>query len=414
MRFSPLQLLRCVDGNVFITFGLIFPVLLSAAGLAVDSASFYDQQARMQNVADAASLAVAKELNVYRKNLDQLKTLGQSRTEALLTQSGIANRPHTVDVGLNPADNLVEITVAMVASSFMPVQVWGENPIRVISRARAYGQAKLCVLALQPASKDALKADGKASLTAPQCATQSNSSDQSGLAVASDSHLTSTVICSSGGVNGAASSFDPTPTLDCPKLDDPLAERQAPKVGGCTYNNLDITGKTSISPGVYCGGLKIEKTAVVTAEPGVYIFTLGKLQVVDTASLTGEDLTFYFADDQSALFFDTDTTIDLSASKAGDMAGILFMENHLAPLGRDFSIKSINAHRLLGTIYLPRGKLTIDSPSKVAELSAYTVIVAQQVKVHGANLVVNADYANTNVPVPEGVGPHSSMVRLDR
>lgn len=54
------------------------------------------------------------------------------------------------------------------------------------------------------------------------------------------------------------------------------------------------------------------------------------------------------------------------------------------------------------------------SRASVAAESAYTVIVANRIDVKGATLVVNADYGGTDVPVPEGMGPHSSMVTLDR
>jgi len=30
----------------------------------------------------------------------------------------------------------------------------------------------------------------------------------------------------------------------------------------------------------------------------------------------------------------------------------------------------------------------------------------------GVNLVINADYASSDVPIPAGVGPNSSQVRL--
>ena len=56
-------------GNVAVAFALVLPVLVGATGLAVDSASFYNQQARMQSVADSTALAVANELHLYRKNL---------------------------------------------------------------------------------------------------------------------------------------------------------------------------------------------------------------------------------------------------------------------------------------------------------------------------------------------------------
>ncbi len=94
------------------------------------------------------------------------------------------------------------------------------------------------------------------------------------------------------------------------------------------------------------------------------------------------------------------------------MAGILFYEDRSAPEEREFLIESDNARRLLGTIYLPKGRLRIDTQADVAAQSAYTVIVAKILEVKGANLVVNADYGGSDVPVPDGLGPNSRMVRL--
>ena len=398
-----------------LTFSLAFPVLLGAAGLAVDSASFYDQQGRMQAIADSTALAVAKELHLYRKKEDEvseLQEVGRTRVDALLTEAGIVDRPHTTDVTVDLNDNRVVIDLAMRTSSLLPVEVWGENPIRVSSEAHAYGQSRLCVLGLHPNRKKTIKADG-ALLTAPDCAVQSNSVDPGGLEVSGGGKLVSTVICSSGGFKGGT--YVPAPTTDCPALDDPLAQRQGPPAAGCDYLNRVIDGgRVSISPGVYCGGLKLDGNAYINAEPGIYVMAGGKLDVKANATLIGEYVSFVFQDDAATLEFAPKTTIDLTAPKDGVMAGILFYENRRALFDREFIIKSANANRLLGTIYLPRGTLKIDVKAKVADLSAYTVIVARKIEVKDANLVVNSDYGGTDVPVPEGVGPNSQFVRVGK
>jgi hypothetical protein len=270
-------------------------------------------------------------------------------------------------------------------------------------------------LALHPTKSDTIKADGGALVTAPECAVQSNSSDKDGLNVASDSRIVSTVICSAGGVKGDNGSFEPAPETDCAPLDDPLSSRPAPALSGCTYDDLVISESQTLSgDAVFCGGLKIEKSAEVTLSPGIYVISGGKLEVKDTAKLIGEYVSFYFEDDAATFVFEKDTTIDLGAPKEGPMAGILIYENPLSAKDRAFTIKSENAERLLGTIYLANGKLKIDAKGDVADQSAYTVIVAKQLEVKGANLVVNADYGGTDVPVPDGVGPNSSMVALSR
>ena len=61
---------------------------------------------------------------------------------------------------------------------------------------------------------------------------------------------------------------------------------------------------------------------------------------------------------------------------------------------------------LLGTIYLPQGRFTVDAEQSVAEESAYTALVVKRLELSaGPRLVLNTDYDETDVPVPVGVGP---------
>ena len=72
-----------------------------------------------------------------------------------------------------------------------------------------------------------------------------------------------------------------------------------------------------------------------------------------------------------------------------------------------------NARMLLGTIYMPQGRLIIDANKPIADKSAYTVLVVQRIDLHsGPNLILNSDYSATDVPVPAGVGPYGNSVQL--
>ncbi|MCI5046888.1 MAG: hypothetical protein MRY59_05260, partial [Aquisalinus sp.] len=71
------------------------------------------------------------------------------------------------------------------------------------------------------------------------------------------------------------------------------------------------------------------------------------------------------------------------------------------------------ADELLGTIYLPKGRIFVKSPSSVGQDSAFTVIVAWMVHVRNkSSLFLNTDYSATDVPVPEGVGPVNGSIYL--
>jgi hypothetical protein len=203
-----------------------------------------------------------------------------------------------------------------------------------------------------------------------------------------------------------------------------LALRQPPNVGGCDFDGLKIDMSQTIAPGHYCGGLSIKDGAEVTAEPGVYIISGGPLEVKNSASLKGDGVGFYFDDDAATLDFKNHAVVELSGPTSGPLAGLLFFENPHAKEGRDFKITSDEVRKLIGTVYLPRGtfkadakldetvKSLLDPLRVIGEQSTYTIIVANRIELDGVNLVINANYAASDVPVPSGLGPKSNKVRL--
>src|SRR5829696_687872 len=123
----------------------------------------------------------------------------------------------------------------------------------------------------------------------------------------------------------------------------------------------------------------------------------------------------YFRGQSAILDLGVDSTISLSAPKDGALAGILFFEDPGSPPMRRFSVSSDNARKPLGSIYLPKASFYVDANKPVADLSTYTVVVARQIELSaGPNLVLNANYGSTDVPVPKGVGPIGADVNLSQ
>ena len=150
--------------------------------------------------------------------------------------------------------------------------------------------------------------------------------------------------------------------------------------------------------------------------------------------LSGTEVGIYLKGSAANLTFDADSTVNLSAPKDGPLAGILIFDD---PTGasapaktpksgrgaagralttgapRQHQILSDNARNLLGTIYMPRGEIIIDATKPIADKSAYTVLVVDQLHLYsGPNLVLNSDYSATDVPVPPGVGPYGAKIFL--
>jgi hypothetical protein len=158
--------------------------------------------------------------------------------------------------------------------------------------------------------------------------------------------------------------------------------------------------------------LKITDGATVTLSPGIYVIQGGKFVVEKGASLEGDDVGLFLTGKSTTLEFSYDSTITLAAPKNGEMAGILIFDDRSEKMDKH-RIYSNNARKLLGTIYMPNGALYIDSKKPLADRSDYTVIIARSVELFdGPDLVLNANYEGSSVPVPKGVGPLGSNVSL--
>ncbi|HSP24894.1 MAG TPA: hypothetical protein VLQ65_06950, partial [Saliniramus sp.] len=273
-----------------------------------------------------------------------------------------------------------------------------------------------CLVGIEKGDSRAVHLSDDAELTAGDCGIYSNSTDSAGLVLEGSSRVHAARICSAGGYTNRGSSAVPTPQSDCPSLGDPLETRgeALSKLNPCNDSaNSDpyrFNGNRTLQAGRYCNGIVIGSSAQVTFGSGIY-YVGGRGLVVDNgARMTGQNVSFHFKGDDAQFFLGPDTSINFSATKDGPMAGILFFEDPSASEGNEFRISSNDARNLLGTIYLPKGDLIIDSERAVAGDSAYTVIVARRIEMaNGPKLILNTDYSATDVPVPEGVGLNAKV-----
>lgn len=78
-----------------------------------------------------------------------------------------------------------------------------------------------------------------------------------------------------------------------------------------------------------------------------------------------------------------------------------------------FEIDSTRVEQLDGVIYAPAAELLVFGNSDVARQSDWTVIVADRLSLRGnPHLYLNADYSESELLVPAGVGNRRDAVRL--
>jgi hypothetical protein len=408
-------------------FTLTLPVVVTAVGAALDYSLAASTRSKMQAVADSAALASVQELQLARTDSSRITAIANN-----VINSSLQGVTQAINV------NLQAMTVeVIIQKKYIPVfPILSASQLQVSAKAKMSGSMPLCLLGLDPSAPQTIGLEQSALMTAPGCLVQSNSKSTAGVKSKDNAVMTAGMICSVGGkVQTRNGNFSPTPTTDCPVLPDPLSSRAAPSIGACNYNNKIIDGMAAtLHPGVYCGGLRLTNGAVVNLSDGIFVIKDGPLIVDGGASMAGTGVGIYLTGTASNLTFDADSTINLSAPKVGPLAGILIYDDpsgasapakapksgrgasgralkHSSP--RQHQILSDNARNLLGTIYMPKGEIIIDASKPIADKSAYTVLVVQQLHLYsGPNLILNTDYSATDVPVPMGVGPFGAKIFL--
>jgi Flp pilus assembly protein TadG len=413
------------EASVVMLFGLMLPVLVICVAMATDYALMINVQTKMQSAADSAAVAAARELQLANADSPRVTAVAEGYVRSTLPEVA-------VETSVEPSLGIVRVRLSKTfAPVFGGIVQNGATQIDVNATAKISGGLPLCLLALDPIVRGAVYLERRARMTGPGCAVYSNSENPNGLISQEDAVLRAGMTCSAGGVGKTQrGNFAPDPMTDCPPIPDPLASRPRPSASLCNYTNRVVDGITAtLSPGVYCGGLQITDGAHVTLAPGIFVIKDGPLKVTRNASLRGTDVGIYLAGPGSNITFARSSTISLSAPKDGLMAGLLIYDDPSGalaranpppppqpggnPARREHKILSDNARTLLGTIYMPQGRLIIDARRPIADRSAYTVLVVRQIDLHdGPNLVLNTDYGATDVPVPNGVGPYGGKVML--
>lgn len=385
--------------------------MMLVAGIAVDFARVDNEKKIAQSVADNAALSAALEFAISNNNADMIKAVA----EAYVDTSSLGSEA-SAKVVVDTTANTVKVQVEAPFSALFPGQFSSTKAVSASATAQLTGQAgNVCMIGLSNGIKRTLTMNKEARLTANSCAIYSNSIDKQSMYVQDKADIVADEIYLAGGFQGKPTGTLKEPVTDAPPIRDPLESRPFPYVGMCDANNKVVTDTQSLTPGVYCGGLSVEG-GTVTLEKGVYIIKDGPLLVTDGGSVAGDYVGFFLTGTDAKINFDTDATIDLSAPKTGTMTSLLFYadpDNPTSDKEKDGKklkgghvIRSDNARRLVGTIYLPDDKLTVDGNQPVADQSEYTVIIAKAFELfNGPNLVLNTDYSASDIPVPEGVGP---------
>jgi hypothetical protein len=397
-------------GNVLVTFGLLTPVLMLVAGVAVDYSDASRARSILQSTADSAALAGARELGLTGAE-EQAKTVA---AQFVASKSPEATR--------SIAASGVQVSVDLsVAKSTYFGGILGLSTLPVGVRATAvYDAGPLpCMLALGPDEPTGIGLIGSAKINAPKCVVHSNAKASNSIATQGAASITASKVCSVG-----ESSPRSTPAaVPCSAVTDPFKDRNfqtanpgAPKaakvaglttpyMGTCDFTNMQVGAKgvVTLTPGVYCGGLAIKSTDVILS-PGVYVIQDGPLSIESNSAVSGAAVSILLSGNGAVLDLQGSPSLTLSAMSTGPMAGMAIVADTPASPVLTSEWRGSPDIKVTGTVYLPNQRLKMQGSPSLDMLGLSDALVALSFDLHGSpDIRIKSDSAVMPPGAAQGV-----------
>jgi Putative Flp pilus-assembly TadE/G-like len=313
-----------------------------------------------------------------------------STNQRVTYQSGVGSAPPTAPGIGTPAYWVTFRVIQRVPQLFSAVLGNSSGLVAARSTAALNG-ASDCIYALNPHASGALSVGGTASLVS-SCGVYVNSDDPCGISTNGNGAV---LTAPEYDVVGNACTQNPlTPSVNAgvSPTSDPLAALPAPASAPytCQYTNTSGNTDTTLSPGVYCGGIHVGN-ATFTFSPGTYILVGGGLTTQSSNShIVGNGGVMFYNTfgattggtnySYSPIQIGATSTVSLVAPTSGTYAGILFFEDRNSPAANDDYGGGATAV-YQGIIYARNASITMYGNSSVN--TAYTMVVADTIHLIG-------------------------------
>jgi len=367
---------RDTAGATAILFSLGSVVVMGSIAFGVDAANWFQTDRRLQTGTDLAAVAGASD-----KILNNVFGFGTSVdltaiASAELDRDGVdISRLNILEVNSPPSSgafagdtNAVEVITSQDVQIFFAGMFLDATPqaqARAVARTSATGN--YCILTLDPTQSGAVTFSGSSS-SLLGCGIASNSNAPNSVLANGAATVQTTVVTAVGGIDDNGAIQTPVYFQEYANpIVDPYDDLVAPPSAACDNNNVRASGTTVLSPGVYCGDLRVNGDAEFL--PGTYVLDGGDFIINAGAHAYGDDVTFVFTDSPNATNvgrarFNGTATIEFSASTSGDYAGILFMQDPDAPstVGNHSQTWQINGNAgssFEGVFYVPSSEIEL-------------------------------------------------------
>ena len=355
-------------GNAGIVIAAGFPLLIGAAGLAVDAVQWVMQRREVQAAADGAALAGVYGL-IDSEDMDGAvnNSLGRDKTvpananiQAIQSPPGHETDPFAVTV------RLVVPARTTFTSMFM------KHPLAITAEATAtiVENGKYCAFALGALDDSGVVIRPNTNVEM-ECGIATNSSAAKAVDADGSSSLKSPSIIAYGGVDSGGPIQESRVRAHGLTQDDPLEDTEPPLIPntGCPNATVNAGGEeTVLEPGCYAN---MNLNGNVRLQDGEYILNKGNFVVGPQAHLECDACTIFLTSETAAtdpssigkVKISTEATVKLNATREGPNAGILFYQDRHATSdlpGDENRIGGSSFSSLSGLLYFPSETLYLD------------------------------------------------------
>ena len=408
-------------GNVAMSFAVLLPAIVGVVGVGVDNAVWASQRNKLQAVADAAAFKAGETLTRgYTSTATARVDTSKSEAErVILAMVPEARRAVDVDYGAGTA-NVALTTSGLVGFAGLV----GIGNVDISANARAVvglGRADVCLLALDRQAPAGIVIGGSAKVSGRGCAVWSNATGRRSIVVGNRAQLDAAPVCAAGAASlggaGPAASQRNLGASDCAPVADPLAAWAPPRIGPCTAENVNVvTGQNyTLTPGVYCGGLRIASKGSITFTPGVYVVRDGPMKLSAEVSITGSGVGILLAGQGATATIAAQVETRLTAATTGPLAGLLIASDRSPAKDRETATTTVMGGSSLdldGTVYLPNQKLALAGVPASNQAQPVTQVIAGSIEIVGdGQFTLRTDFRAANMPVVSMLVP---SVRIER
>ena len=260
-----------------------------------------------------------------------------------------------------------------------------------------------CILALNTTTNDGLHLQGINKATAHNCWTWVNSNSPSAINAVGAAVATAQGFCTVGGAVGG-DHFYPSPYSGCEAMEDPFAAKFASTYpdGNCSASDLELkNGTHTLSPGIYCGGIRVRVGANVTMSPGTYLIKNGELSIDSQASLTGRGVSIIFRGSDTRLAIKSGANFVVTAPTSGTYAGFALVDRRLSSMStiRETVVQGGGRIKIEGILYAPQWRVNISGNGEINQDSQFFAMVADHFYMEGnGKLHVKSNNVAVNMP----------------